>query len=117
MGLVVAHVAERPEKAIRVSRIMERNAESDKASQYMHRMQIGYPNARTFEPALHFSEVVSNGEIAGPCELDAVHWETPASTGSRIMAPPYAQGEVRLTFRLGLGDNGLATSRARLALT
>jgi hypothetical protein len=71
--LLTGVIAERPEKAARISRMPKGYAECNAASQDAHRMQMGYRNARTVEPALYFSEMVSDREIAGPSNLDGLH--------------------------------------------
>jgi hypothetical protein len=71
--LLAGVIAERPKKAVCISGVSKGDAECDTASQDAHRMQIGYRNARTVEPALYFSEMVSDREIAGPSNLDGLH--------------------------------------------
>jgi hypothetical protein len=66
-------IAERPEKAVRISGVSKGDAECDTTFQDAQRIQIGYPNACTREPAVHFSELIGDREIAGPSNLDALH--------------------------------------------
>ena len=50
-------VAERPDKAVRISRSLKRRAVRDAALQNAHRMQVGYPNAGIVKPAAHPAEL------------------------------------------------------------
>ena len=66
-------IAERPDKAVRISRSLKRRGERNAGVQDAHGMQIGYSNTLAIEPGAHSAELILNRLIAGPCDLDAPH--------------------------------------------
>jgi hypothetical protein len=70
--------AECSNKAIRFGCLRECGAESDPAVQNAHSVQVGFPNTLTVEPASDLSEVISDGEITGACNLNTPHGANPS---------------------------------------
>jgi hypothetical protein len=60
LSLLPPQITERSDKAIHVSLILKRDAESDPAPQNAHGAKIARSDALSVEPPLHFGELIGN---------------------------------------------------------